>query len=240
MLRQDGRQSFELRPIEFTVGHNAYAEGSVLGKFGNTIVSVTASVEQEIPKWMSKNQGGWITAEYSMLPRATHTRNKREASNGKQSGRTLEIQRLIGRALRQSIDLNALPGISIIIDCDVLQADGGTRTASITTGWIALHQAITFLKNQNLIEQTVELSPIAALSVGSINEKLVLDLNYAEDSTADSDVNIVFNQSLEIIEIQGTSEKKPLKISDLQRLLEESSKAIKTIFELQKSAITIK
>ena len=203
MVRANKRKHDALRDIEVDVNINKNAEGSALIKFGNTHVICTASVENNVPVWMRGSSQGWVTAEYGMLPRSTNERMRREAARGKQGGRTLEIQRLIGRSLRQSVDLKYLKDKMITVDCDVIQADGGTRTASITGGCIALFLAV---KN-HLNEHRAIKQHIAAISIGILNDQPILDLDYDEDSTAETDLNLVMNENLEIIEIQGTAEK---------------------------------
>jgi ribonuclease PH len=235
--RVDGRSSEAIRPVTIECGVNPYAEGSARVNFGATSVLVTASVENEVPKWMSAGKGGWITGEYGMLPRATHTRNRREASAGKQGGRTLEIQRLIGRSLRAAIDLRLLEGITVCIDCDVLVADGGTRTAAISGGWVALKQALLWAQESGLLRAEVPVCQIAAVSVGMVEGKKLLDLCYEEDSTADFDLNLVVNERREIIEIQGTGERRGLPIAEMQELVALAEPGFSRIFEVQRLAI---
>ena len=203
-LREDARNTNELRQIKVTKDFNIYAEGSVLMEFGNTKVICTASVSEKVPPFL-KNQGkGWLTAEYSMLPRATGERNTREAAKGKLSGRTMEIQRLIGRALRAAIDLDKLGERTITIDCDVIQADGGTRTTSISGGFIALALAMKKLLKEGIIKENPIISNVAAISVGIVNNTPMLDLKYSEDSIAEVDMNIIMNGKGEFVEVQGT------------------------------------
>ena len=221
----------ELREIEFTPSINRYAEGSCLAKFGHTHVICTASIEEKIPQWLKNTGQGWITAEYGMLPRSTHSRMDREASKGKQSGRTQEIQRLIGRSLRSSLDLKLLGEKSITIDCDVLNADGGTRTASITGGYIALKTALKKVFDGKMNSEI--LTPVAATSIGIVNGEVLLDLNYEEDSQAEVDLNIVMNSNLEIIEIQGTAEKQSFSREKLNEMLDIGSQGIQKILALQ-------
>ncbi len=235
--RIDGRAVDQLRAIKIVPGVNDYAEGSVEVSFGNTKLLVTASVDTETPRWMEPGQGGWITAEYGMLPRATHTRNRREASAGKQSGRTQEIQRLIGRSLRQAVDLSSLKDITIKIDCDVLQADGGTRTAAISGGWVALYQAIGWCKQQGIISNDVEIKNVTAISVGSVEGNLLLDLCYEEDSNAEFDLNLVFDAKSNIIELQGTAEKKTLSRSQINDLLNLGELGANQIVKIQQEAL---
>jgi ribonuclease PH len=217
--RPSGRAPDELRPIRITRGFTRHAEGSVLIEFGDTRVLCTASVEETVPSFL-RNQGkGWVTAEYGMLPRATHTRNKREAASGKQGGRTLEIQRLIGRALRAVIDLKALGERTITVDCDVLQADGGTRTASITGGYVALVDAINTLIRKGVLRDSPIHGQVAAVSVGIWAGQPVLDLDYAEDSEAETDMNVVMNNGGGFIEVQGTAEGHAFRRNELDELL---------------------
>ena len=233
MVRANKRKHDVLRDIEVDVDINKNAEGSALIKFGNTHVICTASIENNVPVWMRGSNQGWVTAEYGMLPRSTNERMRREAARGKQSGRTLEIQRLIGRSLRQSVDLKYLKDKMITVDCDVIQADGGTRTASITGGCIALFLAI---KN-HLNEHRAIKQHIAAVSVGILNDKPILDLDYDEDSTAETDLNLVMNENLEIIEIQGTAEKNPFKVEQLDQMIKIGSDAINELIKIQKECI---
>ncbi len=238
--RKDGRGFADLREIRIHPGAAAYAEGSAEVSFGNTRVLVAASVEKEIPKWMEAGAAlprGWITAEYGMLPRSTHTRNKREAALGKQSGRTLEIQRLIGRALRASIDLSQIPGVTIKVDCDVLCADGGTRTAAISGAWVALAQSLRWCLNAGLVTSAVPIQQIAAVSAGVVGGTPMLDLCYEEDSSADFDLNVVLDQQLRLIEIQGTAERTPMSAGTFQELLSLAESGIKHIMNLQSQAI---
>ena len=230
MVRANKRKHDVLRDIEVDVDINKNAEGSALIKFGNTHVICTASIENNVPVWMRGSNQGWVTAEYGMLPRSTNERMRREAARGKQSGRTLEIQELIGRSLRQSVDLKYLKDKMITVDCDVIQADGGTRTASITGGCIALFLAI---KN-HLNEHRAIKQHIAAVSVGILNDQPILDLDYDEDSTAETDLNLVMNENLEIIEIQGTAEKNPFKVEQLDQMIKIGSDAINELIKIQK------
>ena len=233
MVRANKRKHDVLRDIEVDVDINKNAEGSALIKFGNTHVICTASIENNVPVWMRGSNQGWVTAEYGMLPRSTNERMRREAARGKQSGRTLEIQRLIGRSLRQSVDLKYLKDKMITVDCDVIQADGGTRTASVTGGCIALFLAI---KN-HLNEHRAIKQHIAAVSVGILNDQPILDLDYDEDSTAETDLNLVMNENLEIIEIQGTAEKNPFKVEQLDQMIKIGSDAISELIKIQKECI---
>ena len=233
MVRANKRKHDALRDIEVDVNINKNAEGSALIKFGNTHVICTASVENNVPVWMRGSSQGWVTAEYGMLPRSTNERMRREAARGKQGGRTLEIQRLIGRSLRQSVDLKYLKDKMITVDCDVIQADGGTRTASITGGCIALFLAV---KN-HLNEHRAIKQHIAAISIGILNDQPILDLDYDEDSTAETDLNLVMNENLEIIEIQGTAEKNPFTIEQLDQMISIGSNAINELIKIQKECI---
>jgi ribonuclease PH len=228
------------REISITSQVNPYAEGSVEVNFGNTKVHVTASISEDVPKWPKNPTGqiekGWITAEYGMLPRATHSRNKREAASGKQGGRTLEIQRLIGRAMRAAVNSNDIPGALITIDCDVIVADGGTRTAAISGGWVALCYAInSFAEKMSL--NKISLNQIAAISCGAVDNNLMVDLCYEEDSRAEFDCNFVVNSRNEIIEIQGTAEKRSLSFQEVTKLYELSLPSISKIMEIQMSCV---
>lgn len=235
--RIDGRKNNEKRTIKITKNVNIYAEGSVLIEFGNTKVICTASLGEKVPPFLKGSGKGWVTAEYSMLPRATNERNQREAVKGKLGGRTMEIQRLISRSLRSSIDLNKLGERSILIDCDVIQADGGTRTASITGGYVALALAIKKLLKDKIITENPLISNIAAISVGKINENILVDLNYFEDSTADVDMNIIKNKKGEYIEIQGTGEEATFSREELNSMLDIADKAIEEIILYQDEII---
>lgn len=219
-------------------GVSPYAEGSCEVAFGQTRVLCTATVENETPRWMKQGEEtGWITAEYGMLPRATHTRSKREAASGKQGGRTLEIQRLIGRALRQAVDLSAIKGLTVRLDCDVLCADGGTRTASISGAWVALARALERAHEAGIIATMPRMTHIAAISVGKVAGEILLDLDYAEDSHADFDLNVVLNEHGGIIEVQGTGEKGAISEDELGALLRNARKGIAEIIELQKRTL---
>ncbi len=233
MERIDNRNHNQLRDITIEPNVNIHAEGSVLISFGNTKVICNASIENNVPRWMKNSDEGWVTGEYGMLPRSTNERMSREAARGKQSGRTQEIQRLIGRSLRQAVDLKYLKGKTINVDCDVIQADGGTRTASITGGCVALFLAI---KNHHDDQRAIK-SFVAAVSLGIKENKVLLDLNYEEDSTADTDLNIVMNDKNQIIEIQGTAEDAPFSKTELSDMLELGSSAINEIIERQKLAL---
>jgi ribonuclease PH len=236
-MRPSRRASDEMRAVSFERGCLRHAEGSCLVKFGDTHVLVSATLEERLPPWL-KNQGrGWVTAEYGMLPRATGDRTRREASAGKQSGRTLEIQRLVGRSLRTVTDLVALGERQITIDCDVLQADGGTRTAAITGAWIALYDCIGWMKARNMVKQEPLKDHVAAVSCGVYRGEPVLDLDYAEDSEADTDANFVMTGSGGIVEIQGTAEKTPFSEAELAALIALAKKGVTRLVELQKLAV---
>jgi ribonuclease PH len=236
-MRADGRKPDELRPISFEPGFSRHAEGSVLISCGATRVLCTASIEPRVPPWLKGKGSGWITAEYGMLPRATHTRSPREAARGKQGGRTLEIQRLIGRSLRAVVDLSALGERTITIDCDVLQADGGTRTASITGGYVALSLAAARLIAENRISSSPIHDQIAAVSVGIVNGEPVLDLDYSEDAGAETDMNVVMNEAGAFVEVQGTAEGHAFQRSELDRLLDLAASGIDELLALQLSTL---
>jgi ribonuclease PH len=233
MQRSNNREPGQLRDVSIETNVNIHAEGSALVKFGNTHVMCTATIEDNVPRWMRGSNEGWITAEYGMLPRSTNDRMNREAARGKQSGRTQEIQRLIGRSLRQAVNLRYIQGKTIAIDCDVLQADGGTRTASITGGCVALFQA---LQNHHDDHRAIK-SYVAAVSLGIINEQVLLDLDYKEDSNADTDLNLVLTEDLNVIEIQGTAEEAPFSQEELNHMLDIGKTAINDIIEIQKSCL---
>ena len=216
--RSDGRLPNQLRPISFQRQYTKYAEGSVLVCCGETKVLCNASVEERVPPFMRGQGRGWVTAEYSMLPRATHTRSMREAAKGKISGRTQEIQRLIGRSLRAVTNLKSMGEITVQIDCDVLQADGGTRTASITGAYIALYDALNGLVNRGVLKEIPLKDSVAAISVGIVAGQPLLDLNYVEDSNADVDMNFVITGSGKFVEVQGTAEEEPFSLYELDRL----------------------
>jgi len=236
-MRPSKRASDEMRPVSFERGLARHAEGSCLVKFGDTHVLVTATLEEKLPPWL-KNQGrGWVTAEYGMLPRATHERTRREASAGRPSGRTLEIQRLIGRSLRVVTDLQALGERQITVDCDVIQADGGTRTAAITGAWIALRDCIEWMKKRSMVSKNPLKDHVAAISCGIFKGNPVLDLDYAEDSEADTDMNFVMTGTSGIVEIQGTAEKTPFSDAELAALIALARKGVQRLIELQKLAV---
>ncbi|MDF1780769.1 MAG: ribonuclease PH [Alcanivoracaceae bacterium] len=236
-MRPSGRQPAQLRDIRITRDYTCHAEGSVLVEFGNTKVLCTATVEDGVPRFLKGQGKGWITAEYGMLPRSTNTRNGREASRGKQGGRTLEIQRLIGRSLRAAVDMKKLGENTITLDCDVIQADGGTRTASITGACVALVDALSWLLEKKKIKQDPLVGLIASVSVGLYKGEPVLDLDYAEDSNADTDMNVVMTQAGGFVEIQGTAEAEPFTLAQQQAMLELADAGIKELIELQKKAL---
>ncbi len=236
-MRPSGRQANELRTVTITRNYTKHAEGSVLIEMGDTKVLCTASVEERIPQFLRGKGEGWVTAEYGMLPRSTGSRMAREATRGKQSGRTMEIQRLIGRSLRAAIDLKALGERSITIDCDVIQADGGTRTASITGAFIALTDAINSLIADKKIKKSPLLGQVAAISVGIVDGEAVLDLDYIEDSTAETDMNVVMNESGAYIEIQGTAEGHAFRPDELQAMLAIASEGIADLITKQQDAL---
>jgi len=236
-MRPSGRQNNELRQVTITRNYTKHAEGSVLIEMGDTKVLCTASVEERIPQFLRGKGEGWVTAEYGMLPRSTGSRMAREAARGKQSGRTQEIQRLIGRSLRASIDLKALGERSITIDCDVIQADGGTRTASITGAYIALQDAINSLLAKKQIKKNPLLGQVAAISVGIYNGKPVLDLDYAEDSNAETDMNVVMNEAGAYIEIQGTAEGHAFHPQELNAMLALAGEGITDLIVKQRDAL---
>jgi len=237
-MRGDGRRPDELRPVTITPNVNKYAEGSVLIKMGDTHVLCTASVEESVPPFMRDRGEGWVTAEYSMLPRSTGTRSAREASRGRLGGRTMEIQRLIGRSLRAVTDLPHLGERTIWLDCDVIQADGGTRTASITGAYVALHLALQHLLQQDLIAQIPLKDAVAAVSVGMLQDIPHLDLNYPEDSTSDVDMNIVMTGSGNLIEVQGTAEGEPFSQESLLDLLALARQGINQLMEAQRAVLS--
>ena len=235
--RPSGRKADEMRKVSLEPKFSPYAEGSCLTKFGNTHVLCTASIEEKVPPFLRNSGTGWITAEYGMLPRSTHTRTAREAARGKQSGRTQEIQRLIGRSLRAVTDLSLMGERQIRIDCDVIQADGGTRTASITGAWVALHYALSKLVKDGQLDQVPLKDSVGAVSCGIFQGVATLDLDYPEDSNADADTNYVLTGSGGIVEIQGTAEKKPFSRELLDELLDLAYKGIGELTKLQKNAL---
>ncbi len=231
-MRNNNRKNDEMRKVKVTKNYIMHPEGSVLIEFGNTKVICNATVEEKIPPFLRGTGTGWITAEYSMLPRATNTRVQRESSKGKIMGRTMEIQRLIGRALRCAVDLSKLGERTIIIDCDVIQADGGTRTASITGAYLALELAIEKLIDERKLNEVPIISKVAAISVGKVRNQILLDLEYEEDSRADVDMNIVMNDKGKFIEIQGTGEEATFSQEDLLKFIEISKNAFENLFKL--------
>ncbi|MGL5466770.1 MAG: ribonuclease PH [Shewanella sp.] len=236
-MRPDNRAADQVRPIKITRHYTAYAEGSVLVEFGNTKVLCNASIEQGVPRWLKGQGKGWVTAEYGMLPRATHSRTRREAANGKQGGRTMEIQRLIARSLRAVVDLQAMGEIMITVDCDVIQADGGTRTASITGASVALADAFAHLVAQGQLKKNPMKGHVAAVSVGLLGDEVLCDLEYVEDSAADTDMNVVMTEEGKMIEIQGTAEGEPFSHEQLLNLLAVAQKGIADIVAVQKAAL---
>ncbi len=236
-MRPSKRQHDELRPVSFERSIARHAEGSCLIKFGNTHVLCTASLEDRVPIWLKGQGSGWVTAEYGMLPRSTSERMRREATQGRQSGRTQEIQRLIGRSLRAVVDLVKLGERQIVVDCDVLQADGGTRTAAITGAWIALHDCIAWMKAREMVEDGVLTDQVAAVSCGIYQGQTILDLDYVEDSEADADANFVMTGSDGIVEIQATAETKPFSQDSFDELLALAKKGIRELVNLQKITI---
>lgn len=235
MMRSDGRAPDQLRPLSIEIGAAPYAEGSALIAYGNTRVLCTATIEDGVPAWMRGQQSGWVTAEYAMLPRSTLQRTRRER-NGP-SGRTQEIQRLIGRSLRAAVDLSALGERTITIDCDVLQADGGTRTASISGGYVALALAVEYLVRSGAVERMPALTPVAAVSVGILRDMMLLDLCYEEDSQAALDCNVVMNAEGAFIEVQATAEGTPVSRSQLDALLDLAERGIRQILAAQAAAL---
>lgn len=233
MVRPSKRAADEMRSLQFIPNFTMHAAGSVLAVFGNTKVLCTASIEERVPPFLRGEGKGWITAEYGMLPGSTHTRSSREAARGKQSGRTLEIQRLIGRSLRAAVDLELLGERTITIDCDVIQADGGTRTASISGGYIALVLALHKLVEQGLLEKTPLVSQIAAISVGIYQGVPVLDLDYLEDSAADTDMNVIMDNNGQMIEVQATAEQAPFSTKELLEMIKLAEKGITQITAAQ-------
>jgi ribonuclease PH len=235
--RVSGRRPDELRPVRIQRRYTKHAEGSVLVEFGDTRVLCTASVEERVPPFLKDSGRGWVTAEYGMLPRSTNTRTEREAARGKQSGRTQEIQRLIGRALRAVVDLRALGSRSIQVDCDVLQADGGTRTAAITGAFVALHDALSWLRQKKLISSMPIRDHVAAVSVGMARGTPMLDLDYAEDSACGCDLNVVMTGSGGFVEVQGTAEGEPFTRAELDALLGLAARGISELIQLQKQSL---
>ncbi len=236
-MRPSGRTANQIRPVTITRNFTVHAEGSVLVEFGDTKVLCTASVEEGVPRFMKGKGKGWVTAEYGMLPRATHTRSNREAAKGKQGGRTMEIQRLIARSLRAAVDLGALGENTITIDCDVIQADGGTRTASITGACVALVDALTHMRSKGIIKTNPLKQLVAAVSVGVVGGEVIADLEYVEDSEAETDMNVVMTEGGAFIEVQGTAEGEPFSAEELGQMMEVAKHALREIIELQKQAL---
>lgn len=236
-MRINGREANERRPMNLTVNVNKYAEGSVHIEVGDTKVICTATVEEKVPMFMKGQGKGWVTAEYSMLPRATHSRNQRESARGKQSGRTMEIQRLIGRALRSVVDLQALGERSITIDCDVLQADGGTRTTSITGAFVALALAVNKIVQKHSLPVFPITDYLASVSVGIVGQETLLDLNYEEDSKAKVDMNVVMTGQGQFVEVQGTGEENPFSREELNSMLELAEQGIHEMIQIQREAL---
>ena len=235
--RPSDRTPEQLRTVTLETGVNRYAEGSCLVTFGHTRVLVTASVEETVPGWMRGKGAGWVTAEYGMLPRATHTRGRREAASGKQTGRTQEIQRLIGRSLRAVVDLKALGERQVVLDCDVIQADGGTRTAAITGAWVAMASAFDYLRAEGVLKADPILDQVAAVSCGVCNDHPVLDLDYEEDSTAEADSNFVLTGAGAIVEIQATGEKRGFSRAEFDRLFQLAEGGCTELFAMQRAAL---
>jgi len=236
-MRPSNRRPEQLRPVRITRRYTRHAEGSVLVEFGETKVLCTVSVEEKVPPFLKGKGQGWVTAEYGMLPRSTNTRTDREAARGKQSGRTQEIQRLIGRALRAVTDLTRLGERTLQVDCDVLQADGGTRTASITGAWVALVDAIQWLRSHALIAENPLTDSVAAVSVGLYEGTPVLDLDYAEDSACDTDMNVVMTGTGGLVEVQGTAEGHPFSRAELERMLDLATEGIRALSAAQREAL---
>lgn len=237
-MRPSDRERDEMRPVQFERAFSMHAEGSCLIKFGNTHVLCTASIDERVPPWLKGQGKGWVTAEYGMLPRSTTGRMRREAAAGKQSGRTVEIQRLIGRSLRAIVDLEALGERQITVDCDVLQADGGTRTASITGAWVALHDCVAWMKERDMLKGEVLRDQVAAVSCGIYRGETVLDLDYPEDSEAEADANFVLTGKGGVVEIQGTAEDKPFTREQFDALYALADKGISNLCNLQRLTIS--
>ncbi len=236
-MRPNNRELNQVRPVKITRHYTKYAEGSVLIEFGETKVLCNATVEETVPRFLKGQQQGWVTAEYGMLPRATHSRTQREAAKGKQGGRTMEIQRLIARSLRAIVDLKALGERTITIDCDVIQADGGTRTASITGACVALHDAINKLMADGVLKTNPLKGLVAAISVGIVNNNAVCDLEYVEDSNAETDMNVVMVDDGRLVEVQGTAEGEPFTHMELLQLLDLAHQGIEQLIEEQRKAL---
>lgn len=236
-MRPNNRLPDQMRDVRITRNYTKHAEGSVLIEFGDTKVICTATAEERVPRWMKGEGRGWVTAEYGMLPRSTGSRMGREAARGKQGGRTMEIQRLIGRSLRAAVDLKALDGVTITVDCDVIQADGSTRTASITGGFVAMADAIAHLIDKGGLQSSPILSHVASVSVGILEQQAILDLEYVEDSSAETDMNVVMNEAGEFIEVQGTAEGVCFNRDELNTMLDYAGKGIHELIAIQKQAL---
>jgi len=236
-MRPSGRTANQIRPVTITRNFTCHAEGSVLVEFGNTKVICNATVEEGVPRFMKGKGEGWITAEYSMLPRATHSRSGREAARGKQGGRTLEIQRLIARSLRAAVDLKLLGENTITLDCDVIQADGGTRTASITGACVALVDALTHMRSKGILKANPLKHMIGAVSVGIYKGNAIADLEYLEDSAAETDMNVVMTETGHLIEVQGTAEGEPFTFEEMTEMLELAKHGLRELFDIQKTAL---
>ncbi|MCX7832045.1 MAG: ribonuclease PH [Actinobacteria bacterium] len=237
--RTDGRNNNELRKVEIIRNFNIYAEGSCLVKFGNTWVVITATVEERVPNWLKGSGQGWITAEYSMLPRANMDRTPRESHSGRLSGRTMEIQRLIGRSLRAAFDLYELGELTIIVDCDVLQADGGTRTASVTGGFVAVYDALNYLVRNGRLKKIPVNEFLAAVSVGIVDDEMLLDLSFEEDFDAAVDFNVVMTESGKLVELQGTAEKRLFTRKELDSIVDLAYSGIQQLIKIQKQVLGV-
>ncbi len=237
-MRPENRARDAMRPVTLEAGVSRYAEGSCLVKFGHTHVLCTASVDENVPRWMKSSGKGWVTGEYGMLPRATHSRNNREAARGKQGGRTVEIQRLIGRSLRAAVDLEKLGERQIIIDCDVMQADGGTRTAAITGAWVALYQACQGLVDAGTLKENPVMENMAAVSCGIVDGECRLDLEYVEDSACQADANFVFTEAGGVIEVQASAEDTPFTADEMAELIRLAGKGVSELCALQRDAVS--
>jgi tRNA nucleotidyltransferase len=238
-MRPNNRELNQIRPVKITRHYTKYAEGSVLIEFGETKVLCNATIEETVPRFLKGQQQGWVTAEYGMLPRATHSRTQREAAKGKQTGRTMEIQRLIARSLRAMVDLKALGERTITVDCDVIQADGGTRTASITGACVALHDAINHLIENGTLKTNPLKGLVAAVSVGIVDGEAVCDLEYMEDSNAETDMNVVMVEDGRMVEVQGTAEGEPFSHDELLRLLGLAKQGINQLVVAQREALNL-
>ncbi|NMP33575.1 ribonuclease PH [Thalassotalea sp. M1531] len=237
-MRPSGRTPGQIRPVTITRQFTAHAEGSILVEFGETKVICTATVEEGVPRFLKGQGKGWVTAEYGMLPRSTHTRMRREAAGGKQGGRTMEIQRLIARALRAAVDLKALGENTVTIDCDVIQADGGTRTASITGACVALVDAINYMRAKEIIKTNPLKHMIAAVSVGIYKGQPISDLEYLEDSEAETDMNVVMTETGKLIEVQGTAEEEPFSFDEMNEMMQLAKNSINELFDIQKASLS--